>query len=87
MFTVTCVAYVLSQVTITTFNRVITSFTVPIFASSQSVAMSTVLISCDIKSPQIAIVLCSFGQYGYRSFLVCCDSISGSCVLAIGVSC
>ena len=43
MFTVTCVVYVLSQVTINTFNRAVTSFTIPIFAISQSVAMSTVL--------------------------------------------
>ena len=43
-FTVTCAAYVLSQVTITTFNRAITSFTVPKFVVSQSEAVSTVLI-------------------------------------------
>ena len=61
MFTVTCVAYVLSQVTITIFNRSLTSFTVPVFAIRQSVAMSIVLIFCDIKPSYMAEVLSSLG--------------------------
>ena len=56
MFTVTCVVYVLSQVTITIFNRAI-----PVFAISQSVAMSIVLIFCNIKPSYMAEVLSSLG--------------------------